>query len=168
MGMARKRKKLSGSWYFLIAALVVYLLLFVVRQDLFCQCLAFFCTTVVRILPVFLVVFFLMSLANYYITPAFVLRHLKEKRIKKWIFVVIGGIVSTGPIYMWYPLLADLRTKGLSHGLIACFLYNRAIKIPLLPVAVFYFGWPFVAVLSLVMIVASVLQGAFINKLMEE
>jgi len=64
---------------------------------------------------------------------------LREKGIKKWIFVIIGGVLSTGAIYMWYPFLADLKDKGLNYGLISCFLYNRAIKIPLLPLMVFYF-----------------------------
>jgi uncharacterized membrane protein YraQ (UPF0718 family) len=68
---------------------------------------------------------------------------------------------------MWYPLLADLKEKGLSHGLIACFLYNRAIKIPLLPLLIFYFNWQFVIVLTIVMIGASLIQGIFVNKLME-
>ncbi|MFW5847263.1 MAG: hypothetical protein ACOCUU_03850 [Nanoarchaeota archaeon] len=108
-----------------------------------------------------------MSLTNYFITPKFVMRHLGGKGIKKWFFIIIGGILSTGPIYMWYPFLADLKNKNLSYGLIACFLYNRAIKIPLLPIAIFYFGWQYILVLSIVMIFVSVLQGMLINKLMD-
>jgi uncharacterized membrane protein YraQ (UPF0718 family) len=109
-----------------------------------------------------------MALTNYFVTPEFVIRHFKEKKIKKWFFVIIGGILSTGPIYVWYPLLANLKDKGLNYGLIACFLYNRAIKIPLLPVAIFYFGWKYILILSFVMIFMSVIQGIIINKLTEE
>ena len=83
------------------------------------------------------------------------------------VFVIIGGILSSGPIYMWYPLLADLKHKGLSYGLIACFLYNRAIKIPLLPLAIIYFSWRYLFILTFVMIFMSILQGLIINKLME-
>jgi len=82
------------------------------------------------------------------------------------VFVIIGGMLSTGPIYMWYPLLADLRNRGLNYGLIACFLYNRAIKIPLLPIAIFYFGWKYIIILSFVMIFISIIQGILINKLL--
>ena len=93
--------------------------------------------------------------------------HLKEKGIRKWFYVIIGGILSSGPIYMWYPLLADLRSKGLNYGLIACFLYNRAIKIPLLPLAIIYFSWQYIIILTLVMITVSIMQGILLNKLME-
>ncbi len=48
-------------------------------------------------------------------------------------------------------------------GLAATFLYNRAIKVPLLPVMVFYFGVEFVAVLMAYMIVASIVQGKAIE-----
>ena len=109
-----------------------------------------------------------MSLTNYFIKPQFILKHSKEKGIKKWFFAVVGGIISLGPIYVWYPLLKDLRDKGLDEGLIACFLYNRSIKIVVLPLAVFYFGIQYVAVLCLVMIIASVAQGLLIDKLMNK
>jgi uncharacterized membrane protein YraQ (UPF0718 family) len=108
-----------------------------------------------------------MIFSNYFITPEFILKHIKEKGIRKWFYVIIGGILSSGPIYMWYPLLADLKHKGLNYGLIACFLYNRAIKIPLLPLAVLYFGWKYVIVLSFVMIAMSIVQGILIDHVME-
>ncbi|MBA7709319.1 hypothetical protein ES703_118233 [subsurface metagenome] len=165
--MKNKLKQISKSWYFLLIVILSYLFLFIFKQNLFFSSLNFFYNVLLKIIPIFILVFILMSITNYFITPKFVLKHLKEKRIKKWFFVIIGGILSTGPIYMWYPLLADLKSKGLSYGLIACFLYNRAIKIPLLPIAIFYFGWKYIIVLSLIMIFMSVVQGVMINKSME-
>jgi len=44
-------------------------------------------------------------------------------------------------------------------GLIAAFLYNRAVKIPLIPLMIFYFGIPFVVILTIYTIVASVVEG---------
>jgi len=108
-----------------------------------------------------------MTLSNYFITPKVIMKHLKEKGLKKWFFVIVGGILSSGPIYMWYPLLADLRSKGLSYGLIACFLYNRAIKIPLIPLAIIYFSWQYILILTFVMVAVSVIQGIIINRSME-
>ena len=122
----------------------------------------------VKILPVLIVVFLLMVLTNHLVSAGFVKRHLKEKSIKKWLFAVIGGILSTGPVYVWYPLLAELKDKGLDYGLIACFLYNRAIKLPILPLAIVYFGWEFVLVLSVTMVIASLVQGLLIRSLMGE
>ncbi len=68
---------------------------------------------------------------------------------------------------MWYPLLADLKNKGLSYGFIACFLYNRAIKIPLIPLAIAYFSWQYILILSFTMIIMSVVQGILIDKLIK-
>jgi hypothetical protein len=48
-------------------------------------------------------------------------------------------------------------------GLVAAFLYNRAIKIPLLPVMGYYFGIRFVGILLIWMILAAVVEGKMIE-----
>jgi len=160
-------KRLPGSWYFLGVVVLLYAFLSIFNLETYLNSLNFFGQIIYRIIPVFILVFILMTLSNYFITPQFILKHLKEKGLRKWFFVIIGGILSSGPIYMWYPLLGDLRKRGLNYGLIACFLYNRAIKIPLLPLAVLYFSWQYILVLTIVMVVFSIIQGVLINKLME-
>lgn len=161
----KKSKKIPNSWYFLMIVLIIYLIFLIFKKDIFILSINFFINIFVKIIPIFILVFVLMVLNNYYITPKFIMKHLKEKGIKKWFFVIIGGMLSTGPIYMWYPLLKDLKEKGLGYGLIACFLYNRAIKIPFLPMALIYFSWQYVLVLTVVMIFMSVIQGLIIDKL---
>jgi len=160
-------KKIENKYVFLILVGIVYLVLFITNKNIFNSSLNYFSNLLTKIIPIFFLVFILMSIMNYFFTPKFVSKHLREKGIKKWLFVIVGGILSTGAIYMWYPLLADLKNKGLNYGLIACFLYNRAIKIPLLPLMVFYFSLKYVIVLGVVMIFVSVVQGIIINKLME-
>jgi len=162
-----KKLNISKSGYFLIIVLAMYFFVFLFSKDSFYSALIFFSNILLNIIPIFLLVLILMTLSNYFITPKFILKHINEKGFRKWFYVIVGGILSSGPIYMWYPLLSDLRSKGLSYGLIACFLYNRAIKIPLLPLAILYFGWEYVIVLSFVMIFVSVFQGILINKIME-
>ena len=162
-----KLRRLPGSWYFLISVIFIYLMFSIFNYEVYLSSLDFFGQIIYKIIPVFILVFVLMSLTNYFISLKFVMKHLREKGFKKWFYVIIGGILSTGPIYMWYPLLADLRRKGLSYGLVACFLYNRAIKIPLLPLMILYFSWQYILVLCFVMIFMSVLQGVVLNKLME-
>jgi len=162
-----KLKELSGTWYFLGIIILIYIILSISNRELYLAILNFFGQILYKIIPIFILVFGLMALSNYFITPQIVIKHLKEKGFKKWFFVIIGGILSSGPIYMWYPFLADLKNKGLNNGLIACFLYNRAIKIPLLPLAIIYFSWQYILVLTIIMIIASIFQGILINKLME-
>lgn len=167
MRLKDKLKQLPGSWYFSGIVILIYFLLLILNQELCLTSLIIFTQIVYKIIPIFILVFVLMSLSNYFITPKLIMKHLKDKGMKKWFFVIVGGILSSGPIYMWYPLLADLKHKGLSYGLIACFLYNRAIKIPLLPLAIIYFSWQYILILCFVMVFVSVIQGLIINKLME-
>jgi uncharacterized membrane protein YraQ (UPF0718 family) len=162
-----KKIHIGNAWKILILILGIYLALFFINLDLFRTSLSFFFKILEEVIPIFAFIFVLMSITNYLITPQLVLKYVRKRGIKKWFFVVIAGILSAGPIYMWYPLLADLKSKGLSYGLIACFLYNRAIKIPLLPLMVFYFSLKYVLILTLITIFVSVFQGIIINKFME-
>ena len=47
--------------------------------------------------------------------------------------------------------------------MIAAFLYSRAIKIPLLPLTVYYFGVLFVVVLLPYIVIASLVEGEIIE-----
>jgi len=166
MKIKDKLSKISGSWYFLITVVLIHFLFSIFSKEIFLDSLVLFYELIYRIVPIFIFIFIFMTLSNYFITPKFIIKHLKKKGIKKWIFMIAGGILSSGPIYMWYPLLSDLKDKGLSYGLITCFLYNRAIKIPLLPLAIIYFSWQYLFVLTIVMIFVSIVQGILIDKLM--
>ncbi len=162
-----KINKIPGKWYFFAVVILLYLFVLFFKTELFILASNFFLDILKKLIPILILIFVLMFLTNYFFTPRFISRHFKEKGIKKWIFVIIGGILSTGAIYMWYPLLADLKNRGLSYGLIACFLYNRAIKIPLLPLMIFYFSLKYVIILSFVMIFMSVVQGIIIDKIIK-
>jgi len=167
MNLKNKLKTIKKSWYFLGAVILIYLLLAIFNKNLFLETFNFFISLIIKLAPIFIIVFVLMALSNYFITPQFALKHLTKKGIRKWFFVIIGGILSSGPAYMWYPLLSDLRNKGLSNGLIVCFLYNRAIKIPFLPLAIAYFNWKYVLILTFVMVLVSVIQGILFDKIMK-
>jgi len=55
--------------------------------------------------------------------------------------------------------LADLKQKGMNPQLMVAFLYSRSIKIPLIPMMVYYFDWLFVCFLIFYMIVFSIING---------
>jgi len=155
------------SWMLLLIAIIIYLYLFLTSPLDFSKVVNVLLSIVIRLVPVFIAIIILMGLTNYYITPKFILRHLQNSGWKVWLFATLGGILSSGPIYMWYPLLADLHNKGISYGHIACFLYNRAVKVPLLPIIIGYFGLIYAIVLTVVMILFSIIQGLVIDKLMK-
>lgn len=163
-----KKKKISKKWYFLLFVIAIYSFLLFFELESFVSASLFFLNILKKVLPIFFLVFILMSFTNYFFTPKIVSKYFKRRGIKKWIFVIIGGILSTGAIYIWYPLLANLRSKGLDPGFIACFLYNRAIKLALLPLMILYFSLKYAIILSLTMVFVSVLQGIIINKIIEK
>ena len=83
--------------------------------------------------------------------------------IKAWLFALAGGVISHGPVYVWYPLLQDLRSNGVRDGLLVAFIYARSIKVPMLPVMIDYFGWKFTLILSVYTLLASVVLGILMD-----
>lgn len=112
-----------------------------------------------KVIPVLLLVVLLMALVNR-IPNSFFKKHMgSESKIKGMLFAVLAGTFSHGPIYVWYPFLADLKEKGVSNGKIATFLFARAVKIPLLGAMVFYFGPAFTILFTSTILIGSLLLG---------
>ena len=119
--------------------------------------------------PILGLVFLLLFIANLLFTPLTVKRYLgKEAGFKGWIASVVAGVFSMGPIYAWYAALAELQQKGMRTAFVATFLYSRAVKIPLLPLMIFYFGPIYTIVLCLYLIVFSVINGILTERLMPD
>ncbi len=154
------------AWYFLLIVVILYFITGIFKIDVILPSLKFAFTILINVIPIFILVLVLMIVVNYYITPKAVNKHLgKSSGLKRWFIAIIGGIISTGPIYMWYPMLKELKKKGVNYGFIATFLYNRAVKLPLIPMIILYFGLTFTIILTIVMIIMSVIQGIIFEKL---
>ena len=154
------------GWYFLLVVIILYLVTIFLKFDAILPSLNFSLKILISVIPIFILVFIIMIVVNYYITPKSVNKYLgKSSGLKRWVIAIIGGIISTGPIYMWYPMLKELKKKGVNYGFIATFLYNRAIKLPLIPMIIFYFGLKYTIILMIVMILFSILQGMIIEKM---
>ncbi len=157
-------KNKKGPWIFMVVSLVLLLLVFLFNKEKGMEVTKAFYHLVIEIFPFLLVVFALMVLINLYLKMDVLKKHMgKESGIKGWIIAIVAGILSMGAIYMWFPLLKDLINKGVKPGLVGVFLYNRAIKLHWLPLMALYFGLKYVAVLTLVTIIISVLQGFIID-----
>ncbi len=156
--------KNRSGFYFLGSVTVLYLALWASSPGKTCDALKASGAIFIRIIPVLFFVLLLMGLIDYFFSPESISRYLGERSgIRGWLLAISAGVLSHGPIYAWYPMLKDLRDKGMKTGLVAVFLYNRAIKIPLLPVLIYYFGVAFAAVLLVYMIAASVIEGKIIE-----
>lgn len=162
----RKSEKSHAGWYFLLTVAVLYLITGFLKMDAVLPSLKFSLRIIKNIIPIFVVIFALMVALEYFVSPENVRKYLgKSAGLKRWLIAVAGGIISTGPIYMWYPMLRQLRKKGVKYGFIATFLYNRAVKPPLIPMIILYFGLRYTVVLTIVMIIISIVQGIIFEKI---
>ena len=159
-GSTPDRRKGRGGWWFLGIMVLVYLGLFALRPELAVRAWQAFLHLTKVIAPVLILVYALMLLSNRVVREQWIRRYVGHSSgIRGYTVATLTGILSTGPIYVWYPFLADLRHKGMKESLMAVFLYNRAIKLPWLPVMVAYFGLRYTVILTVVMILAGLAEG---------
>jgi len=166
MQAAKEYAKRFSGWLFLAVVGGVYLLVDFFNPSLAREALSSFELLLIRIVPILLLVFALLFLASLFLERKWLARHLGEATgVGGWILAVVCGILSVGPLYAWYPLLGELKEKGMSGALITAFLYSRALKLPLLPLMAHYFGLAYTVLFAVSILAASVLTGWLIGML---
>ncbi len=147
---------------FPLSVIVLYSVLFAMMPARTLRALEATGTIVTQVAVPLCIAFIIMFVLNLFVKPAHVSRFLGKGAGAKGVCIsALAGVISTGPIYAWYPLLRDLREKGASQFHVANFLSHRAVKPFLLPVMVLYFGWVFALVFN-VLIVMGALSTALI------
>lgn len=148
------------QYYFPGIMIVIYSFVYFVYPSLFNEAILETYSILLRVIPILALVFVFIFVFNLFIKPDKVRKHLgKESGIRGWIFSIVGGILSAGPVYVWYPLLSDLKEKGMRTSFMSTFLYNRAVKLPLIPIMIHYFGVAYTLILTIYMIMTSVFVG---------
>lgn len=156
----------KGSKFFVLV-IFVYLVLFFINSEKAATALEKGGLVLLKLIPIFLAAIVLTAMINYFLKPKQIVKYFgKESGMMGWFYALFGGIVSHGPMYAWYPMLQDMKSQGLRDGLITTFFYARAIKLPLLPLMIDYFGWIFTAVLSVYILVGAYVQGRLIEYLL--
>ncbi len=155
-----KSDRRSYGLLLMIGTILIYALLFILYKEKIKNSFNYGLQVLWNMLPIFVFIIILMWITNLFVNKKTVSKYLgKESGYKGLAVAIIGGIISHGAIYVWYPFLKELKDKGMKSSLIAVFLYNRAVKIPLLPVLIYYFGLDFTAVLIVFTIIASIIEG---------
>lgn len=163
---AKPLKKTYGGWLFLGIVLLAYLILSLASPGKAVNTFVFFTQVMRQVLPMLALAFLLLFIANLVLQPKRVRHFLgKGSGIKGWILAVFAGIFSVGSIYAWYAILSELQQKGMRNALIAVFLYSRAIKLPLLPLMIHYFGAVYTLVLCFYLVCFSIISGIIMDKL---
>ncbi len=166
--LKQKFKNLSASLKFLSVVILIYLFLLIFNFDFFIKSLNKFADLSIKILPSILGAFVLIFVFNYILNNQQIKKYLTGKLSwKKYFLTIVLGVLSSGPIYAWYPFLADLKEQGFKNSLITVFLYNRAIKLPLIPVLIYYFSLQFVIIITVLMIIFSIINGIIMDKIVK-
>jgi uncharacterized membrane protein YraQ (UPF0718 family) len=165
--ISRKKPKAGrGGWIFLAIVLLLYAVIGILDAELVVQAMSSFGQLLEQVLPILLLVFGLIFVINLLLQGAWVTKHLgSQSGLRGWITAIIGGVLSSGPVYPWYALVGDLRSKGMSISLAAAFLYSRSVKLPLLPLLLHYFGAAYTLVLVTYLLVFSVINGFVMGRL---
>jgi len=160
--------KYGYEWVLLVVVILLYLITLFFNQNIFFNSLLYAKRVFIEVLPILIVMFILIFFSNLWLSSNKIKKILTKKPgFWQYFSSVVLGILSTGPIYMWYPLLAELKEKGLKNSLITIFLYNRAVKIALIPMIIYYFGVPFLLITTFLMILFSLLNGLVVQKLIK-
>jgi len=167
-GQKNKAKKgFSATTYvFLLIVIVLYSGALFLAPERIGNALQFSLRMLKQLLPLLGIICCLMFLNNLLVKPSWVENHVgRNSGLKGQIIAVGGGILSMGPIYVWYEILKDLHSKGMRTSLVASFLYARSVKPQLLPLMIHYFGWVYTLILSSYLIVFSLLNGWLTERL---
>jgi len=167
--MEKRTKKKEGSRTmskFWLAVLVIYSVAFLSNRQLFWNSLEATGQTLLKILPIILFVFAIMILSNLFLTPERIKKHFShEAGIKGWLYAMLFGILIAGPSYILYPMLKEMKAGGLRTGYLTAFLYNRNVKIPFIPVMIYYFGWQYTIVVTGLIIIFSIISGIIMERI---
>lgn len=168
--MAEKKdnKSSNGKWIFLGLVLVLFLIVSFIYPNKMEPILLMFKNLMLQILTILVLVYVIMLLTNYFVDNNKLKKYMGDDAgIKGLMISIISGILSVGPVYIWYPLMKDLQSKGVKNKYLAIFLYNRGIKIQWLPMLILYFGWKYSLTLLFMMALISIPQGIVTEKLIE-
>lgn len=155
-----------GAWLFLALVLLGYAAVALLEPEVAARAWAAFTRMAASLVPVLVLVFALVFLAERFLSPECARAWLgRSSGWRGWLLALAAGVVSTGPVYAWYSLLAGLRRKGMRDALVAVVLYARAIKLPMLPMLAHYFGLAYMLVLSLWLAVFALVIGALAERL---
>ncbi len=163
--LIKRESKRGRGWYFFGAVGLLYGFLFLMSREMAEEAIEYWFWLLRQFLFVFFVIVILVFLIQLFSGPRALVDHFNVHKSLGWLIAILGGVFSMGSIYMWYPLMDKFRRGGVRDAFIATFLYNRAVKVQLLPLFVYYFGLRFVVIMTSYMIIFSVLGGLLVERL---
>jgi len=156
--LTKIKDKIGWNWLFFIITLLFFISFWFIDFEVFKKIFSDFYLWIKKILPILFLVYFFIFIFWFF---------LENKKIKNflenwWFFIklffsLIWWIFSSWPLYLWYPILKQLKDKWLNESFLVIFIYARAIKIPLFMIMISYFWLNFTLIFNWVLIMNSIL-----------
>lgn len=155
-----------GAWLFLAGVLLAWLAAAALAPARVGPALDLFRQLLGEVLPALGLVFVLLLLANLFAERPWIERHLgREAGVRAWLAALAAGVLAAGPPWPWYALAGQFMGRGVPSGVAAAFLYARAVKLPLLPLLVHYFGLAYALTLGVWLLLLALLGGLAMGRL---
>lgn len=158
-----------GRWLFLASVVLAWGAAALWAPDRLGPALRTYLSLLGQMLPALGLVFALLFVANLFMERPWVERHMgRDAGLRGWLFALGAGLLAAGPPWPWYGFAGQLMARGVRPGLAAAFLYARAVKPPLLPLLVFYFGLAYTVTLTAWLLVLAVVVGLAVQRLLPD
>jgi uncharacterized membrane protein YraQ (UPF0718 family) len=167
--MTSKKSSFNAKYVFLIVICLAYLVASLINAEKATLAFKNFLIHFFSFLPIFVVMMIMMQLVQLFVHKKDLISKLKKISGKKQKFVyILAGIFSMGPLYVWFPLLKNLKDKNISMGNLASFIYARSIKPIFFPVLFYYFDWKYILSLFISLFIFALIQGFVVDYLLEK
>lgn len=125
-------------------------------------------TTLLGVAPVITAVFLAIGLVQVFVDKQKLAALLGERAgLHGLLLAAAMGTLLVGPVFVVFPLLKTMRDHGTSWAIITTTLTAWAVKLPMIPLEAGFLGWEFSLVRSALTLVAAVLMGLLMERLMQ-
>jgi uncharacterized membrane protein YraQ (UPF0718 family) len=160
-------KKTLKTYSFEIVVGLLYLVLFFIFPQKTFMALKEGTILLLKMLPIFLCVVFFSSFLALFLSPKSIQKYMgKQSGIKGVVLAAVLGTFIVGPLWVLFPLFGTLLKKGARISVVGAMIGAFAIKIPWIPYAAGFLGWPFITVTILLTMGYAVIEGILMEKIL--
>lgn len=142
--VARKAAGWVSKYWLLMVTAAAYAMLAIVSFSEAERALSIGVSTFASVAVILVTVFVSMGLFQVWVRDEFILKHLGEKSgIRGMLIGAALGTAMVGPLVEIFPLLKMLLIKGARLGVVVAIVSTWAIKLPMIPLELSFFGWKF-------------------------
>jgi len=161
-------KKLLKSHAFEFIVVIAYGVLFIFYPEKTFTALKVGLTLLLKMLPIFFCVVFFSCFIAIFLSPKTIQKYMgQQSGLKGVVIAAILGTLIVGPLWVLFPLFGTLLKKGARISVVGAMIGAFAIKMPWIPYAAGFLGWPFITVTVILTLVYAIFEGLLMEKILK-